>query len=235
MSMLNKAVVVLMSGAALAATSALAQTTGTTSQTGTQTQAPIPVQPTPAPTGTVAQLLAQSTDHATLQRLVIAANVESVLSGPGPVTIFAPDDAAFGRLAPGTVDKLLDPTHQWSAQQVVKYLIVQGSYSAEDLLKQLKTTPTMTLNTLDGQPITLSMAGASAIQLTDANGGKAFISKLSDKASNGVVEYINGVLSPKMMPKPAPGAAPAGTATPDTGTAPATGSGDTTGQDSGGS
>jgi uncharacterized surface protein with fasciclin (FAS1) repeats len=216
MPMLNKAVTAFLTGAALAATPALAQTAGTaTAQTGTPTPAPIPVQPTPAPSGTVAQMLAQSTDHTTLQKLITAAGQGAALSGPGPVTIFAPDDAAFGRLAPGTVNELLDPAHQWSAQQIVKYHIVQGSYTAQDLLKQLKTTPTITLNTLDGQPLTITAAGPSAIQLTDAMGGKAFVSKLSDKASNGVIEYINAVLSPKMVAKPAaaPGAAPAPTGT----------------------
>jgi uncharacterized surface protein with fasciclin (FAS1) repeats len=197
--------------------------------------APIPVQPTPAPTTatTVAQALQASPDHTTLMKLVQAADLDSELSGPGPVTIFAPDDAAFGRLAPGTVDQLLDPAHQWSAQQIVKYLIVQGSYSTQDLLTQLKTTPTLTLNTLDGQPLTLSLAGPSAIQLTDAAGNKAgFVSKVSDKESNGIIEYVNGVPTPKMLPKPpeapeAPGATAPGTTTP-----PATpDTGDTGGQD----
>ncbi|HEU4959928.1 MAG TPA: fasciclin domain-containing protein [Sphingomonas sp.] len=233
--------------ALIAAGPAVAQQSSGT--TATPTPAPIPVQPTPAPSGTpataptVAQALQASPDHTTLVKLVQAANLDGVLSGSGPVTIFAPDDAAFGRLAPGTVDQLLDPAHQWSTQQVVKYLIVQGSYTTQDLLTQLKTTPTLTLNTLDGQPLTLSLAGPSAIQLTDAAGNKAgFVSKLSDKESNGVIEYVNGVPTPKMLPKPpeAPGAAaPApgapGTTAPDATKPPATpATGDTDGQDSSG-
>jgi uncharacterized surface protein with fasciclin (FAS1) repeats len=229
MRLLKALSVSLLSSAALiAAGPAVAQqSTGTTPNS-----APIPVQPTPAPTTatTVAQALQTSPDHTTLVKLIQAANLDSVLSGSGPVTIFAPDDAAFGRLAPGTVDQLLDPAHQWSAQQVVKYLIVEGSYTTQDLLTQLKTTPTLTLNTLDGQPLTLSLAGPSAIQLTDAAGNKAgFVSKLSDKESNGVIEYVNGVPTPKMLPKPpeAPGAT-----APDATTPPAApDTGDTGGQD----
>jgi len=232
MPMLNKVITAFLTGAALAATPALAQSSGTAPA---QSGAPIPVQPTPAPSGTVAQMIAQSADHSTLQKLIMAAGQSGALSGTGPVTIFAPDDAAFGRLAPGTVNELLDPSHQWSAQQVVKYLIVEGSYTTQDLLTKLKTTPTLTLNTLDGQPLTLSLAGPSAIALTDAMGNKAgFISKLSDKASNGVVEYINGIPSPKMLPKPAaaPGAAPA-TGTPPADTNTTSPAGGTTDQDSG--
>lgn len=241
MPMLNKAALVFLSGAALAATPALAQTSGAApaqTATPTPTPAPIPVQPTAAPTATVAQMIAQSPDHATLEKLIVASGQSTALSGPGPITIFAPGDAAFGRLAPGTVEQLLDPAHQWSAQQVVKYLIVQGSYTTQDLLKQLKTTPTLTLNTLDGQPLTLSLAGPSAIALTDAMGNKAgFISKLSDKASNGVVEYINGIPSPKMLPKPATtsGTAPATGTTPPAGTTATPPTGGTTDQGSGNS
>jgi len=208
----------LVSAAALAAAGpAFAQAQGTAAA---PTPAPIPVQPTPAPTQTVAQMLAAQSDHGTLVKLVQAANLNSELSGPGPVTIFAPDDAAFGRLG-GAVQQLLDPANASSTTQIVKYHIVPGKYTAQDLLKQLKDKGgTMTLDTLDGQPLTLTLQGESSIELTDAKGGKAFIAKLSDEASNGVIEYINGVLSPNMVAQPAP-------ATPDaTSTAPATNTGD---------
>jgi uncharacterized surface protein with fasciclin (FAS1) repeats len=221
--------------ALLAAAPALAQSTPAPA-TPAPTPAPIPVQPTTAPAGTVAQALAGQSDHTTFVKLVQAAGLESVLSGPGPVTVFAPDDAAFGRLNPAVVQQLLDPASAASTKQIVNYHIVSGSYTAQELLKQLKAGGgTMTLNTMDNQPLTLTLQGESAIQLTDAKGGKAFISKLSDSASNGVIEYINGVLSPTMMAQPAapatPGAAtPAtNTATPatDTGAAGDQGSGDT--------
>src|SRR5690242_15308861 len=204
MRILNKAVLAFMSSAALAATPALAQDTAAPAQaapaqTGAPAPTPAPAQTTPAATGTVEQVIAQAPDLKTLQRLIVAANQTAALSGAGPITVFAPNDAAFGRVSQATVTQLLDPAHQWSAQQIVKYHVVQGKYTTDDLLKQLKTNPTMTLTTLDGQPLTLSMAGASAIQLTDAMGNKAFIAKRSDDATNGAVEYINGVLSPKMM------------------------------------
>jgi len=225
----------LSAAALIAATPALAQTGG---QTGTPTPAPIPVQPTPAPTTTVAQALQTSSDHTTLVKLAQAADLTATLSGPGPITIFAPDDAAFGRLGQATVDQLLDPANKSSAAQIVKYHIVSGSYTAQELLKQLKAGGgTMTLNTLDGQPLTLTLQGASAIQLTDVKGGKAFIAKLSDTESNGVIEYINGVLSPNMVAQPAAAVPATGdTTAPDTGdttAAPATGDEATPADDTG--
>jgi len=172
--------------------------------TPTPTPAPIPVQPAAAPTTTIAQALMAQSDHTTLVKLAQAANLTSVLSGPGPITVFAPDDAAFGRLG-AAVQQLMDPANVSSATQILKYHIVPGHYTAKELLAQLKAKGgTLTLNTLDGQPLTLSLQGASAIELTDAKGGKAFIAKLSDEESNGVIEYINGVLSPNMVAQPAP-------------------------------
>ena len=38
-----------------------------------------------------------------------AADLEDTLSGPGPFTVFAPSDAAFAALPPGTVESLLEP------------------------------------------------------------------------------------------------------------------------------
>jgi uncharacterized surface protein with fasciclin (FAS1) repeats len=226
----------LSAAALIAATPALAQTAA--AQTGTPTPAPIPVQPTPAPSNaatpaagdaaastTVAQALTAQSDHSTLVKLVNAAGLASVLSGPDPVTVFAPDDAAFARIG-GAVQQLLDPANVGSAKQIVKYHIVPGRYAAKDLIAQLKAKGgTMTLDTMDNQPLTLTLQGAGAIELTDAKGGKAYISKLSDEESNGVIEYINGVLSPTMMATTTTAPATPGTAAPANAATPATDTG----------
>lgn len=185
------------------ASSAFAQNATPADQSATPAPAPAA-----ATTTNVEQAIAQSPNHTTLQKLIVSANLTGTLSGPGPITIFAPDDTAFGRLAPGSVDQLLDPDHAWSAKQIIKYHIVHGAYDTPGLLKQLKDGGgTLTLDTLDGQPLTLTLASSGAIMLTDAMGGNAYISAASDTESNGVIEHINGVLSPKMLPKPPAGAA----------------------------
>ena len=48
-----------------------------------------------------------SKDHTTLVAAVKAAGLVDTLKGPGPFTVFAPTNAAFNRLPPGTVDTLL--------------------------------------------------------------------------------------------------------------------------------
>jgi len=71
------------------------------------------------------------------------AGLAETLSGPGPFTIFVPSDAAFDQLSNDKQAKLLaDPG---KLAKVVKYHIVPGYYSADDLLDRLF------LKTLEGQ------------------------------------------------------------------------------------
>ena len=53
------------------------------------------------PTITVVDIIVNSPDHEILEAAVLAAGLAPALSGPGPFTVFAPTDAAFGLLPPG--------------------------------------------------------------------------------------------------------------------------------------
>jgi uncharacterized surface protein with fasciclin (FAS1) repeats len=71
------------------------------------------------------------------------AELVETLSGPGPFTIFIPTDAAFDRLSDDQqTDLFTDPV---KLARVLKYHIVPGYYSADDLLDRLF------LKTLEGQ------------------------------------------------------------------------------------
>lgn len=48
----------------------------------------------------------------TLVAAVQAAGLVDTLKGPGPFTVFAPTDAAFAALPPGTVENLLRPENR---------------------------------------------------------------------------------------------------------------------------
>ena len=48
----------------------------------------------------------------TLVAAVKAAGLVEALKGPGPLTVFAPTDAAFAKLPAGTVDDLLKPENK---------------------------------------------------------------------------------------------------------------------------
>ena len=50
-----------------------------------------------------------SADHTTLVAAVKAAGLVDTLQSKGPFTVFAPTNAAFGKLPAGTVDTLVKP------------------------------------------------------------------------------------------------------------------------------
>ena len=53
-----------------------------------------------------------SADNTTLVAAVKAAGLVDALKGPGPLTVFAPTNAAFNALPPGTVATLLKPQNK---------------------------------------------------------------------------------------------------------------------------
>src|SRR6476660_9193393 len=76
-----------------------------------------------------------SKDHTTLVAAVKAAGLVDTLSGPGPFTVFAPTNAAFGKLPPGTVDNLVKPENKATLTKVLTYHVVPGRMSSADLMK----------------------------------------------------------------------------------------------------
>ena len=157
-----------------------------------------PPPPPPAPITTIADALPTLPNHATLGRLVQAAQLAPVLAGPGPLTVFAPADEAFGRLAPGTVDTLLKPENVASLTAVLKYHVIAGAVSMDQLKAQIAAGGgRATLTTLNGQPLIATLENGLVV-LTDANGGKSYISQGDLKEANGVVHVTNGVSVPKL-------------------------------------
>ena len=63
------------------------------------------------------------------------ASLVDTLSGPGPFTIFVPNDAAFDRLSSDQQANLIDDPEKLA--RVLKYHIVPGYYTADDLLYRL--------------------------------------------------------------------------------------------------
>lgn len=154
--------------------------------------------PPPAPTTTIAAALPALPAHATLNRLVTAANLAPVLAGPGPLTVFAPADDAFSRLAPGTIDTLLKPENVASLAAILKYHVIAGTVTVDQLKAQIAAGGgRATLTTLNGQPLTATLENGLVL-LTDANGGKSYVSQGDLKEANGVVHITNGVSVPKL-------------------------------------
>ena len=86
----------------------------------------------------ILQIALGSPDHTTLVAAVQAASLENVLVNPGPLTVFAPTNAAFDALPEGTVETLLKPENKDKLASIVTGHAAPGTYKG-DLLKSQKS------------------------------------------------------------------------------------------------
>jgi uncharacterized surface protein with fasciclin (FAS1) repeats len=63
------------------------------------------------------------------------AGMSDTLRGPGPFTVFAPTDAAFGKLPSGKLDSLLKPENKSELVALLNYHVVSGRKTAADIGK----------------------------------------------------------------------------------------------------
>lgn len=123
-----------------------------------------------------------------------AAGLDQTLAGPGPYTVFVPDDAAFGAVPAGT----FDPTPQNRAQLtgILTNLILPGTVLAADIDKLVdKDKGKGVLATVSGGTLTAIREGGKTV-LTDAAGHKATITQADEQYTNGVVHHIDALLMP---------------------------------------
>jgi uncharacterized surface protein with fasciclin (FAS1) repeats len=133
-----------------------------------------------------------SKDHTTLVAAVKAAGLVDTLKGAGPFTVFAPTNAAFSALPPGTVDSLLTPENKGALAGVLTYHVVPGRLDSAALRKQMASGDA-TLNTVAGETLTIGMSG-KAMTLTDQKGGQAKVTIADVHQSNGVIHVVDRVL-----------------------------------------
>src|SRR5262244_4278407 len=108
------------------------------------------------PSKNIIQNAANSKEHTTLVAAVKAAGLVETLQGPGPFTVFAPTNAAFAKLPPGTVDSLLKPEMKAKLTGVLTYHVVPGRLSAKDLVAAAKKNGgTAEFKTVEGETISV--------------------------------------------------------------------------------
>lgn len=121
----------------------------------------------------------------TLLAAAKAAGLVDALSGDGPLTVFAPTDAAFAKLPKGTVETLLKSENKAKLAGILKYHVVSGRVYSEDVVK------ISSAKTLQGQKVTISTKGGVMV-----NNAKVVATDID--ASNGVIHVIDSVLLPPM-------------------------------------
>ncbi len=146
---------------------------------------------------TVVDIATASKDHSTLVNALQTAGLVDALQGAGPFTVFAPDNAAFEKLAADVKENLLKPENTELLKNVLGKHVLAGNFNSTSLINAIKAREgKLSIVTLSGKTITFTLDG-DRVKLTDSEGAAGFVSTADLKASNGVVHVIDGVLSSK--------------------------------------
>jgi uncharacterized surface protein with fasciclin (FAS1) repeats len=108
-----------------------------------------------------------------------------ILSGPGPITIFAPTDDAFAKLPPETYRNLLKPENKEKLRNILLFHIVDGKATARDFLGKRLEAATM-------QGGSLLIDATKGVMVENAK-----IIKADIIADNGFIHVIDTVMMPR--------------------------------------
>ena len=115
----------------------------------------------------------------TLVAAVQAAGLVDALKSPGPFTVFAPIDAAFAALPPGTVKTLVQNPPQLA--RILKFHVVSGKFTQADLARL------GTVESLEGSPIPINCADAFEVK-------NSTVVIPDIEADNGIIHVIDRVM-----------------------------------------
>ena len=155
---------------ALAAALALALPAGATARPATED------------TGTIVETAQAAGSFKTLLALATQAGLADDLASPGPLTVFAPTDAAFRKVPPATLRKL--KANPALLKRVLLYHVVRGKVTAAKVAK-LRSA-----KTLAGPAVRIRVTGKT-VRINAAKVATADV-----MASNGVIHVIDRVLIP---------------------------------------
>lgn len=133
----------------------------------------------------IVHVAAGNADFTTLVTALKAAGLVETLQGAGPFTVFAPTNAAFAALPPGTLDSLLKPENKEQLISVLTYHVVAGAVKAESVVTLTEAT------TIQGGAVTIAV-NEGGVMIDDAH-----VTATDIEASNGVIHVIDKVILPK--------------------------------------
>lgn len=120
----------------------------------------------------------------TLVKAVKAAGLDTTLSGPGPFTVFAPTDSAFGKIPTSTLETLLKPENKADLTAILTYHVVPGALRSSDLQDGRMLT------TVNGKTLKVERNG------NEVRVGGVMVETADVISSNGVTHVIGTVLMP---------------------------------------
>jgi uncharacterized surface protein with fasciclin (FAS1) repeats len=127
----------------------------------------------------IVDIAVQSDDFNTLVAAVQAASLVETLKSPGPFTVFAPNDAAFAKLPPGTIQTLLQNIPQLA--RILTFHVVPGKLMKADL--ETKTS----VISVEGSPIKIDCSNGFEVK-------NSTVIAADIEADNGVIHVIDNVI-----------------------------------------
>ncbi len=136
---------------------------------------------TTPPLASIAETAARTPQLSTLSRLIGEAGLTATLQGPGPFTVFAPNDEAFKAVPPETLAKLAKDKDL--LKSVLTYHVLPGKVTSAELKSG-------SAKTVQGASVALSKAG-NFVTIEDA-----VVVTADVPATNGVIHIVDRVLIP---------------------------------------
>jgi uncharacterized surface protein with fasciclin (FAS1) repeats len=135
--------------------------------------------------------------HTTLVAAVMQAGLVDTLSGPGPFTVFAPTDEAFGLITDETLGALMMDENKAQLATILTCHVVGAEVFADAIGGMIAGDGgAHPVATLGGCTLMAKMSGDD-ITLTDENGRMATVTIADVDQSNGVIHVIDRVILPQ--------------------------------------
>jgi uncharacterized surface protein with fasciclin (FAS1) repeats len=131
----------------------------------------------------ILQIAAASKDHTTLATACTAAGMLDVLANAGPLTVFAPTNAAFEKLPGGVVANLLKPENKETLAKIIQFHAAPGNFK----IKSLKDNQKLYMASGDYVDVKVKEDGVYV------NGSKIVA---TIEASNGTIHVVEDVFLP---------------------------------------
>ena len=134
---------------------------------------------------TILQIANADRNLSTLIKGMKATDLEEVLNGIGPFTIFAPVNLAFGKLAPGgSFEDLIKDGNKTRLSDIITYHVIAGKKMLRDFINGQK------IKTINGKDVAITVKDGEV----SINGAK--ILSRDRQGSNGVIHSVDTVNIP---------------------------------------
>lgn len=137
-----------------------------------------------ATSNTITDIVVANGDFSTLEAAVVRANLQTTLSGSGPFTVFAPDNAAFS--AAGITTSVLNSLSPAQVQSILLYHTLGSRVNAANV----PAGPNAKVTTASGDSVFVTRDSRGVF----VNGVQVTSADIS--ADNGVIHRIGRVLNP---------------------------------------